>query len=50
MVCLSEGGVKAIRFEDVWKEYGDHIVLERITLNVEPRAFIAPYSSRVSVM
>jgi NitT/TauT family transport system ATP-binding protein len=33
--------MSAIRFEDVWKEYGDHIVLERITLDVEPRAFIA---------
>jgi NitT/TauT family transport system ATP-binding protein len=33
--------MKAIRFEDVWKEYGDHIVLERITLDVAPRAFIA---------
>jgi NitT/TauT family transport system ATP-binding protein len=33
--------MSAIRFEDVWKEYGDHIVLERITLDVEPRAFLA---------
>jgi NitT/TauT family transport system ATP-binding protein len=33
--------MSTIRFEDVWKEYGDHIVLERITLDVEPRAFIA---------
>ena len=33
--------MSSIRFEDVWKEYGDHIVLERITLDVEPRAFIA---------
>lgn len=33
--------MSAIRFDDVWKEYGDHIVLERITMEVEPRAFIA---------
>lgn len=30
-----------IRFDNVWKEYGDHIVLERITLTVESRAFVA---------
>ncbi|PZA09780.1 ABC transporter ATP-binding protein [Rhodopseudomonas palustris] len=33
--------MSAIRFDDVWKEYGDHIVLERITLDVAPRAFLA---------
>jgi NitT/TauT family transport system ATP-binding protein len=33
--------MSAIRFDDVWKEYGDHIVLERITLDVASRAFIA---------
>lgn len=33
--------MSAIRFENVWKEYGDHIVLERITLDVAPRAFVA---------
>jgi NitT/TauT family transport system ATP-binding protein len=33
--------MSAIRFDDVWKEYGDHIVLERITLEIESRAFIA---------
>ncbi|MGY3342694.1 NitT/TauT family transport system ATP-binding protein [Bradyrhizobium sp. USDA 4472] len=33
--------MSAIRFDDVWKEYGDHIVLERITMEVEPRAFLA---------
>uniref|UniRef100_Q07SB6 ABC transporter related n=1 Tax=Rhodopseudomonas palustris (strain BisA53) TaxID=316055 RepID=Q07SB6_RHOP5 len=33
--------MSAIRFENVWKEYADHIVLERITLDVEPRAFLA---------
>lgn len=33
--------MSAIRFDDVWKEYDSHIVLERITLDVAPRAFIA---------
>lgn len=33
--------MSAIRFDDVWKEYGDHIVLERIRLDVAPRAFLA---------
>jgi NitT/TauT family transport system ATP-binding protein len=33
--------MSAIRFDDVWKAYGDHIVLERITLDVASRAFIA---------
>jgi NitT/TauT family transport system ATP-binding protein len=33
--------MSAIVFDDVWKEYGDHIVLERITLEVASRAFIA---------
>jgi len=33
--------MSAIRFDNVWKEYGDHIVLERITLDVASRAFIA---------
>ncbi len=33
--------MSAIHLDDVWKEYGDHIVLERITLDVELRAFIA---------
>jgi NitT/TauT family transport system ATP-binding protein len=32
--------MSAIRFDDVWKEYGEHIVLERITLDVAPRAFL----------
>jgi NitT/TauT family transport system ATP-binding protein len=32
--------MSAIRFDDVWKEYGDHVVLERITLDVAPRAFL----------
>ncbi|HEY0331354.1 MAG TPA: ABC transporter ATP-binding protein, partial [Rhodopseudomonas sp.] len=33
--------MSAIRFDDVWKEYDAHIVLERITLEVAPRAFLA---------
>jgi NitT/TauT family transport system ATP-binding protein len=33
--------MSAIRFENVWKEYGDHIVLEQVTLDVASRAFIA---------
>jgi NitT/TauT family transport system ATP-binding protein len=32
--------MSAVRFDNVWKEYGDHIVLERITLDVASRAFI----------
>ena len=32
--------MSVIRFDDVWKEYGEHIVLERITLDVAPRAFL----------
>lgn len=30
-----------IVFENVWKEYGDHIVLEQISLHVASRAFVA---------
>jgi NitT/TauT family transport system ATP-binding protein len=33
--------MSAIRFDSVWKEYGDHIVLARVTLDVASRAFIA---------
>jgi NitT/TauT family transport system ATP-binding protein len=33
--------MSAIHFDNVWKEYGDHVVLEQITLDVESRAFIA---------
>jgi NitT/TauT family transport system ATP-binding protein len=33
--------MSAIHFDNVWKEYGDHVVLEQITLDVEARAFIA---------
>jgi NitT/TauT family transport system ATP-binding protein len=30
-----------IRIEDVWKEYGDQIVLERLNLTIAPRSFVA---------
>ncbi len=30
-----------IRIDDVWKEFGDQIVLERVSLEIAPRAFIA---------
>lgn len=30
-----------IVFDKVWKEYGDHIVLERIDLTIAPRSFVA---------
>lgn len=30
-----------IVFEHVWKEYGDHVVLEQIDITIEPRSFIA---------
>ncbi|MDO9382662.1 MAG: ABC transporter ATP-binding protein [Hyphomicrobiaceae bacterium] len=31
----------AITFDKVWKEYGDHVVLERINLDIAPRSFVA---------
>ena len=31
----------AITFDKVWKEYGDHVVLEQIDLEIAPRAFVA---------
>jgi NitT/TauT family transport system ATP-binding protein len=31
----------AIVFDKVWKEYGDHVVLERIDLVIAPRSFVA---------
>jgi NitT/TauT family transport system ATP-binding protein len=31
----------AIVFDKVWKEYGDHVVLERIDLSVAARSFVA---------
>ena len=30
-----------LRIEKVWKEYGDQIVLENITLEIAPRSFLA---------
>src|SRR6185437_4890680 len=41
VVRASEGGMSAIVFDKVWKEYGDHVVLEQIDLKIEPRAFLA---------
>jgi NitT/TauT family transport system ATP-binding protein len=32
--------MSAIVFDKVWKEYGDHVVLEQIDLEIEPRAFL----------
>lgn len=33
--------MNAIVFDKVWKEYGDHVVLEQIDLEIAPRAFVA---------
>lgn len=33
--------MNAIVFDKVWKEYGDHVVLEQIELTIAPRAFVA---------
>jgi len=33
--------MSAVSFDNVWKEYGDHIVLERLTFEIASRAFIA---------
>lgn len=33
--------MSAIVFDKVWKEYGDHVVLEQIDLEIAPRAFLA---------
>ena len=33
--------MSAIRIDNVWKEYDDHIVLERISLDIAARSFIA---------
>ena len=30
-----------IVFDNVWKEYGNQIVLEKISLSIAPRAFVA---------
>ena len=41
MVCEGQGGMTSIVFDKVWKEYGDHVVLERIDLEISPRSFVA---------
>ena len=41
MVCGSARVVRGIVFDKVWKEYGDHVVLEQISLAIAPRAFVA---------
>ena len=41
MVCSREGGMTSIVFDKVWKEYGDTVVLEQITLEIAPRSFVA---------
>lgn len=33
--------MKGIVFDKVWKEYGDHVVLEQIDLTIVPRSFVA---------
>jgi NitT/TauT family transport system ATP-binding protein len=33
--------MNAIVFDKVWKEYGDHVVLEQIDLDIAPRSFVA---------
>ncbi|MBY0559424.1 ABC transporter ATP-binding protein [Hyphomicrobium sp.] len=33
--------MNAIVFDKVWKEYGDHVVLEQINLEIETRSFVA---------
>ena len=33
--------MKPIVFDKVWKEYGDHVVLEQINLEIETRSFVA---------
>jgi NitT/TauT family transport system ATP-binding protein len=33
--------MNAIVFDKVWKEYGDHVVLEQINLEIAPRSFVA---------
>ncbi len=41
LVRTSEGCMNAIVFDKVWKEYGDHVVLEQINLEIAPRSFVA---------
>lgn len=31
----------SIIVDKVWKEYGDHVVLERINIDIAPRSFVA---------
>jgi NitT/TauT family transport system ATP-binding protein len=33
--------MSTITFDNVWKEYGDHVVLERINLEIASRSFVA---------
>jgi NitT/TauT family transport system ATP-binding protein len=33
--------MSVITFDKVWKEYGDHVVLEQISLEIAPRSFVA---------
>src|SRR5208337_1343497 len=40
LVCGGEGGMTAIRVDKVWKEYDDQIVLENISFEIGPRAFL----------
>ena len=41
LVCRSARIMNAIVFDKVWKEYGDHVVLEQINLDIAPRSFVA---------
>ncbi len=48
LVCASEGRMNAIVFDKVWKEYGDHVVLEQIDLTIAPRSFVALVARRAA--
>ena len=37
---VSGGAMKAITVQDVWVEYGDQIVLERINIEIASGAFV----------
>ncbi len=41
LVPTGEALMSAVIFDNVWKEYGDHIVLEQISLEIAPRSFVA---------
>lgn len=41
MVRGGAHGMTAITFDNVWKEYGNHVVLERINLKIAARSFVA---------